>query len=142
MQPEQLLRFGLYLLDPRTGQLRRGTQEVKVTPKAAAVLSHLVERSGQVVTKEEVFQTVWPDTVVSDAALTSCIQEIRHALHDHARKPRYIETVHRRGFRFIGKVVSSQHPVVSSPPPPTQSSVLSPLCWSVAKPNSPNFTTG
>ena len=93
MQPGQGLRFGPYQLDPRTGQLWRGTQEVRVTPKAAAVLRHLVERTGQVVTKEDLFTAVWPETVVSDAALTSCIQELRQALHDQARKP----TLHRDG---------------------------------------------
>ena len=86
----------------------RGKQEVRLTGKAAAVLCHLVEHAGQVVTKEELFQAVWPDTVVSEAALTSCIQELRRALHENARKPRYIETVHRRGFRFLGKVVSRE----------------------------------
>ena len=113
MQPEQLLRFGRYWLDPQTGQLWRGKREVKVTPKAAAVLGVLVTQVGQVVTKDQLFQTVWPDTVVSDAALTACIQELRHALRDDARHPRYLETVHKRGFRFIGKVASSQYPVVS-----------------------------
>src|SRR5262245_1198298 len=108
MQLEQLLQFGPYRLDPQTEQLWRGKREVKVTPKAAAVLCSLVERAGQVVTKEELFVTVWPDTVVSEAALTAGIQELRRALGDQARKPRYIETVHRRGFRFLGKVVSTQ----------------------------------
>jgi DNA-binding winged helix-turn-helix (wHTH) protein len=100
-----------------------------MTGKASALLSYLLDRAGHVVPKAELFATVWSDTVLSDAALTSCIQELRQAMHDDARKPRYIETVYRRGFRFIGKVVSSQHSVVSSPPPPPQSSVLSTLLW-------------
>ena len=73
------------------------------------MLHILVDPAGQVLTKDDLFQAVWPDTVVSDDALTSCIQEVRQTLRDKARKPRYIETVHRRGYRFIGKVVSSQH---------------------------------
>src|SRR5262249_51529699 len=77
MQAEQPLRFGPYCFDPLTGQLWRGKQAVKVTPKAAAVLGRLVAWAGQVVSKEELFRTVWPDTVVSDAALSSCIQELR-----------------------------------------------------------------
>ena len=113
MQAEQALRFGPYRFDPQVGQLWRGTQEVKLTPKALAVLRLLVTRAGQVVTKDELFQTVWFDTVVGDDALTSCIQELRQALRDDARNSRYIETVHRRGFRFLGKVVSSQYPVGS-----------------------------
>jgi DNA-binding winged helix-turn-helix (wHTH) protein len=108
MQTYQSLSFGPYRLDLHTRQLWRGKQEVRLTLKAAAVLYYLLERAGQVATKDELFATVWSDTVVSNAALTSCIQELRHALHDDARKPRYLETVHRRGFRFIGKVVGSQ----------------------------------
>ncbi len=65
------------------------------------------------VSREELFQVVWAETVVSDAALTSCIQEIRQALRDKARKPRYLETIYKRGVRFLGKVVSDQLSVVS-----------------------------
>jgi len=123
MQADRLLTFGLCCFDPYMGQLWRGKREVKVTPKAAAVLCSLVERAGQVVTKEELFATVWSDTVVSEAALTACIQELRHALDDQARKPRYIETVHRRGFRWLAPlraalpVSSSKFKVPSSPTP-------------------------
>jgi TolB-like protein/DNA-binding winged helix-turn-helix (wHTH) protein/Tfp pilus assembly protein PilF len=113
MQAEQLLRFGPYRLDPRTTQLWRGTLEVSLTPKALSVLRVLVTQPGQVVTKEEFFQSVWGETVVSDDALAACIQELRRALQDDARNPRYIETAHRRGYRFIGKVVSDPLSVVS-----------------------------
>ena len=87
---------------------------MSLTPKALAVLRVLVTRPGQVVTKEEFFQSVWTETVVSDDALAACIQELRRALRDDARKPRYIETIHRRGYRFVGKVASSQQSVASS----------------------------
>ena len=100
---DQLLTFGPYRLDLHTRQLWRGKQEVRVTGKASAVLRYLVERAGQVVTKDELFAAVWPETVVSDAALTSCIQELRRVLREQAKRPRYIATVHRRGFQFIGK---------------------------------------
>ena len=118
MQAEQLLRFGPYRFDPESGQLWRGTQEVKLTPKALALLRVLVTRAGHVVTKDEFFQAVLSDTVVSDDALTSCIQELRQALRDDARKPRYLETLHRRGYRFLGKVVSSQQSNVARSPAP------------------------
>ena len=97
-----MLRFGRYQLDPLQG-LRRGTQELRITPKSLSVLCFLAERAGQVVTKEEIFHAVWPDTTVSDSALTSCVQELRHAFRDHARQPRFIETLHRRGYRFIAQ---------------------------------------
>lgn len=101
MQAARLLTFGSYWFDCQTGQLWRGKQEVRLAPKVAAVLRSLIERPGQVVTKEELFAAAWSDTIVSDAALTTCIQELRQALHDNARKPRFIETVHRRGFRWL-----------------------------------------
>jgi len=101
----QSVAFGHYRLDPRRG-LWRGRQEVKLAPKTLALLRFLLERAGDVITKDEVFGAVWPETVVSDGALTSCIRELRKALEDDARQPRYIETLHRRGYRFIARVVS------------------------------------
>jgi adenylate cyclase len=115
MQAEQGFSFGPYLLDSVHGQLWRGKQAVKITPKALAVLRHLVARPSQVVTKGELFGAAWPDTVVSDAALTYCIRELRHALRDDARIPRYIETVHRRGYRFIAPLTTASPPVASPP---------------------------
>ena len=99
------IRFGRYCLHPTQG-LTRGTLEVRVTPKSLLLLRTLAERPGEVVTKEELFRLVWPDTAVSDAALTSCIMELRQALRDDARRARYIETVHRRGFRFLPRPVA------------------------------------
>ena len=68
----------------------------------------LVQRPGQVVSKEELFTAVWPETVVSEGVLTSRIRELRQALGDTTATPRYIETVSRRGYRFIEKVSRSQ----------------------------------
>ena len=93
--------FGRHRFDPPTGRLWSGKREVRLTPKAAAVLAALVARAGQPVTREELFASVWGDTVVSDAALASCIQELREALGDDAKQPRFIETRHRRGYRFV-----------------------------------------
>ena len=101
----QSVRFGRHRFDPRTGRLWSGKQEVRLTPKAAAVLAVLVVRAGQPVTRREVSASVWGDTVVSDDALTSCIQELRKALADDARQPRFIETRHRRGYRFVARVL-------------------------------------
>jgi predicted ATPase len=100
VQVTAAVRFGPYCLDPSQG-LRRGKNEVRLTPKALAVLRVLAARPGQVITKDELFRLAWPDTIVSDAALASCIQELRRALRDDARQPRYIETMHRRGYRFL-----------------------------------------
>jgi DNA-binding winged helix-turn-helix (wHTH) protein len=91
-----MIRFGQYRLDSVQG-LKRDQQEVRLTPKSLAVLGLLASQPGRVVSKDELFATVWHDTAVTDSALTTCIQEIRRALGDQARDPRFIETVHRRG---------------------------------------------
>src|SRR6266478_9111432 len=110
----QVLRFGPYRLDTQKEQFWHETQPVRLTPKAFQVLCYVVERPGQLVTKDELFRVVWADTIVSDAALTTCIQEIRKALQDNARSPQYLETIHRLGFRFIASVAASAATVPSS----------------------------
>ncbi len=79
-----------------------GRAMVRLPPKVFAVLRLLVAQAGQLVTKESLLQAVWPEAVVSEAVLTSCIGELRKALGDTAQAPRFIQTVHRRGYRFIG----------------------------------------
>ncbi len=117
-----MIRFDRYQLHATQG-LTRGGQEVRLTPKSLAVLALLAERAGRVVTKDELFETIWADTAVTDSALATCIQEIRHALDDDARHPRYIETLHRRGYRFIARTSLSADaerlPSVASLPPET-----------------------
>ena len=97
-----MIRFGPYQLDPVQG-LKRGQREVRLTPRSLAVLALLASQPGRVVTKDELFTTVWQETAVTDAALATCIQEIRRALGDTARDPRFIETMHRRGYRFVAR---------------------------------------
>jgi DNA-binding winged helix-turn-helix (wHTH) protein/formylglycine-generating enzyme required for sulfatase activity/dienelactone hydrolase len=106
--------FGRYRFDADTAQLWDGDREVRLTPKAAAVLRMLVTQAGVVVTKARLFETVWPDTAVSDDALTSCIQELRRALGDNSRQPQFIETRHRRGFRFIAALGPITPPAVEA----------------------------
>lgn len=103
MAAEQVLRFAPYRLDSSDERLWLGKEPIKLTPKSFAVLQYLVERSTRLVTKEELFSALWSDTAVGDASLTRCIREIRAALSDNSRAPVYIETTHRRGFRFIGR---------------------------------------
>jgi len=79
MQANQILSCGPYRLDLGTGQVWRGKHEVKLTPKALALLRVFVTRPGQVVTKDELLQVGWPQTVVSEEALTSRMQELRRA---------------------------------------------------------------
>jgi DNA-binding winged helix-turn-helix (wHTH) protein/predicted ATPase len=84
-----------------------GERRLELMPKTFAVLRHLVDHPGRLITKDELLRTVWGDTVVSEAALTSCIRDLRKALGDSSRTPRYVETVHRRGFRFIGPIAGA-----------------------------------
>jgi DNA-binding winged helix-turn-helix (wHTH) protein/tetratricopeptide (TPR) repeat protein len=103
---DQAISFGPYRLDPR-GTLTRGKRRIRLAPKAFALLCCLARHKGRVVTKDELFDALWPDTPVGDAALVTCVQELRRALKDDARRPRYIETLHRRGYRFIAAELSA-----------------------------------
>jgi DNA-binding winged helix-turn-helix (wHTH) protein len=109
------IEFPPFHLDVVNEQLWRGPEQIHLRPKTFAALRYLVEHSEQLVTKEALFQVLWPGTYVSDSVLMVCIRELRKALGDEARAPRFIETVHGRGYRFIAEVVSSQHSVVRSP---------------------------
>jgi DNA-binding winged helix-turn-helix (wHTH) protein len=102
------LRFGAFELDLAAGRLLRHGRAVHLTPKALALLDLLASRSGELVTKRELFASLWPGTVVTDFALSRCIRELRSALADDARRPQFLETVHRRGFRFVAEVARSQ----------------------------------
>lgn len=103
--------FGAFRLDPQNACIWRGAEMIKLTPKAFGVLHYLIEHPGRIVTQEELFSAVWPETVVSDVALSVCVRELRKELGDDAKTPRYIETVHRQGFRFL--------PSVTTPPVPS-----------------------
>jgi adenylate cyclase len=95
------LTFARFRFEPASARLWSGKREIKLTPKAARVLGVLIGRAGEPVTKDELFGEVWRGTVVSDDALVTCIQELRKALGDDARRPKFIETRHRRGYRFV-----------------------------------------
>ena len=91
-------------LDVSNERLMRGTRPVPLRPKTFAILRCLARYPGRLVTKEALLSAAWPGTAVSDGGLMVCIRELRRALNDDARKPRYIETVHRRGYRLIGDI--------------------------------------
>ncbi|MGH8237296.1 MAG: winged helix-turn-helix domain-containing protein [Steroidobacteraceae bacterium] len=107
--------FGRHRFEPATGRLWADQREIKLTRKAASVLGLLVERAGQPVTKQELFASVWSNTVVSDDALTTCVQELRKALGDDAKQPRYIETRHRYGYCFVADLELSAPARVPEP---------------------------
>src|SRR5262245_46819049 len=107
MHAEQQLTFDHHRLDLASEQLWCGSQEILLPGKAFAMLRYLVEHAGQLVSKAELFAALWPGTAVTDGALTFCIVELRKALGDNAKAPRFIETVHRRGYRFLPSVTTS-----------------------------------
>ena len=115
-QTDTILHFGAYQLDLQNEQLLCGEQAIRLTGKAFAVLAYLVRHPHQLVSKDDLFYAVWPHTVVSDSALTTCIKELRKALQDRAKAPQYIETVHRRGFRFIAALSTPEAAVPSGLP--------------------------
>jgi DNA-binding winged helix-turn-helix (wHTH) protein/predicted ATPase/Cdc6-like AAA superfamily ATPase len=96
------LLFGPFRLDPQKKQLWRGETVLELRPMSVSVLQVLLEHAGEVLTKEQLFRSVWTGTYVSRTALKVCIREIRETLEDDRMAPRYIETVGREGYRFIG----------------------------------------
>ena len=97
-----MFQFNGYVLDVARGCLRTADREIELRPKSFEVLRCLVENSGRLVTKDELFKAVWPDVVVSDEALTQCISEVREAINDRAQT--MIKTMPRRGYRFAAPV--------------------------------------
>jgi TolB-like protein/DNA-binding winged helix-turn-helix (wHTH) protein/Flp pilus assembly protein TadD len=100
------VRFGIFEVDLRTGELRKGGVRVKLHGQPFAVLAMLLERPGDVVTREELQQKLWAsDTFVDfEHGLNKAINKLREALGDDANNPRYIETLPRRGYRFVGPI--------------------------------------
>jgi predicted ATPase/DNA-binding winged helix-turn-helix (wHTH) protein len=104
MQELQCLVFGSFRLDLRDERLWCGHEAIPLPPKTFAVLCCLVTQAGQLVTKEALLEAVWPQAVVSEAVVTVAMRTLRRVLGDPARTPRFIETVHGRGYRFIAPV--------------------------------------
>lgn len=97
------LRFGVYSLDLRSGELRKGSSRIRLQEKPLRVLALLTEHHGELVTRSELKRRLWPDDTFVDfeTGLNTAVSKLRDALSDSADKPRYIETIPRRGYRFI-----------------------------------------
>jgi DNA-binding winged helix-turn-helix (wHTH) protein len=102
-------RFGAFEIDLRCGELRRHGMKVKLQEQPFQVLALLLERPGEVVTRDEVRTRLWPaDTFVDfDHSLNAAIRRLRDALGDSAENPTFVETVARRGYRFLAPVSSA-----------------------------------
>lgn len=116
-------RFGRFTLDPADERLIAPEGPVRIGNKAFRVLTTLIEQPGRLVTKETLFSTVWDGTIVSESALTTVIKELRRALGDNERPPKFIEMVYGRGYRFVAPV---EHGAGEVSPAPLPSPVMTP----------------
>src|SRR4051795_7558142 len=113
----RIMRFGFFEVDLTAGELRKGGMKMRLQGQPFQVLALLLERAGEVVTREELQKELWPsDTFVDfDHSLNTAINKVREALGDSASNPRFIETLPRRGYRFLASVeVVEPEPVPKS----------------------------
>lgn len=97
-------RFGPFVIDRASYRLLRGDTPLEVSPKALDLLLLFAERPGTLVTKDDMLAALWPGLAVTDNALTQVVSDVRQALGDDSSKPRYVETVPRRGYRFVAPI--------------------------------------
>jgi TolB-like protein/DNA-binding winged helix-turn-helix (wHTH) protein len=121
------LRFGPYVVDLQAGELRRSKSRVRLQEKPLQLLVALAEQSGQVVTREELRRRLWPDDTFVDfeTGLNTAVSKLRDALSDDAQNPRYIETLPRRGYRFLPAVERISESTDSAAPADTAGSTAS-----------------
>src|SRR5215510_9414428 len=110
MQDSHCLGFDAFRLDLHDERLWRGQEVVHLHPKTFAVLCCLVTQVGQLVIEDTLLAAVWPETGVSESVITVAIRQLRRVLDDGTRTPRFIETVHGRGYRFIAPVSTPASP--------------------------------
>jgi DNA-binding winged helix-turn-helix (wHTH) protein/tetratricopeptide (TPR) repeat protein len=117
-EQEGVVRFAEFELDLRSGELRTKGTSVRLQPQPAKILTLLVRRRGETVTRHEIIQEVWgSDTFVDyEQGLNFAIRQIRNSLRDDAERPLYIETVPKRGYRFVGQVVADAPRVSGTTP--------------------------
>ncbi|MEO8382004.1 MAG: winged helix-turn-helix domain-containing protein [Acidobacteriota bacterium] len=127
-----MIRFGRFTLDPRYGELRRDEEAVPLAPQPFRLLLTLLSHPGELVTREELRQQVWGDGTFVDfeRGLNFCVLQVRTALGDDAKHPAYIETLPRRGYRFIGQLI--EEVPAASPPLPAAPARRGALRWLIA----------
>jgi predicted ATPase/DNA-binding winged helix-turn-helix (wHTH) protein len=111
MASDETIVFVPFRLEKKNRRLLRGDQPLALRPKAFDVLAFLAARAGLLVTKQELLDAVWPETYVSDSVLKVCVREIREALEDDPRAPRFIETAQGFGYRFLAACAGGSLPV-------------------------------
>ena len=113
-----MYRFDDFLADPESWRLSRGGHEIHLEPVVLKLLIYLIANRGRLVSRQELMDTVWGDTVISESALTKAVARLRKALDDHSDDPLYLETVRSQGYRFVAKVEEIEHP--ESPDSPSR----------------------
>ena len=99
-----VVSFGPFTFDPNSQVLRRGADELTLPPRVLGVLECLLGRAGDLVPRQEIIDRVWKDAFVTDTSLAEAISFLRQALGDDPQSPTYVQTVHRRGYRFVAPV--------------------------------------
>src|SRR5882724_4486259 len=114
------VQFGIFEVDLRAGELRRNGSKVKLQEQPFQILTILLAHPGEVVTREELQKKLWPADIFVDFdhSLNAAIRRLRDALGDSAENPRFVETVARRGYRFVAPVNGASSTVTSLPTPP------------------------
>ena len=130
-QPARRYRFGLFEADEATGELRRQGIRIKINAQPFQVLTLMLARPGELLTRDEIARSLWPEEIFVDFdhGVHSAINRIREALGDSAANPRFVETLARRGYRFVAPVerigapgappeIAAAHEIPPSPPAP------------------------
>lgn len=115
MSPGDVLCFGPFRLRGEAGPLSRSGTRIVLRPKASAVLWQLASHSGELISKDALIAAVWRQQVISEGSLSVCIREIRKALGDDRHEPRYVQTVHRLGYRFVARLQVQASPQADVP---------------------------
>jgi DNA-binding winged helix-turn-helix (wHTH) protein/predicted ATPase len=115
------ISLGRFRLDLANECLWEGAAQIALRPKAYAVLKHLVDHGGQLVTKRQLLDAAWQGTFVGDSVLKTTIRQLREAMGDDVESPQFIQTVHRRGYRFVGVIDAVRAEFEVATPGPAQS---------------------
>jgi DNA-binding winged helix-turn-helix (wHTH) protein len=131
----RMLAFGPFTFDPANGLLRRADSEIPLPPRVLGVLAYLLARPGQVVARQDLIDAIWKDAFVTDTSLAEAVSSLRQALGDDPQQPVYIQTLHRRGYRFVAPLAPAPQllePDAATPGAPTLSPTHAPVVPSIA----------
>ena len=130
----RLVRFGVFEVDLRSGELRKAGAKLKISGQPFQVLAILLENPGEIVTREDLLKRLWPDTFVDgDHNLNTAINKIREVLGDSAENPRFVETLPRRGYRFIAPVEGARPAMPPEPVNTPRAPVVRSVRWGVLR---------